>query len=95
MMLFFWTIPLMMLAVLVAAVPLVVVSRREAAQLVHDAEMRFERHRRRHPERHRTAHGDLQRGPSVPSPSGKSPHAPWYKPVLLVHSSRPHESETV
>lgn len=97
--LFVISIPLMLVAVGVAVVPLVVVSRREVTELVHEAEMKFERHRRNHPVRHRAP---LERGRTVTATS-RRPHShdshesheshehheprplqrPWHEPVLL------------
>jgi hypothetical protein len=87
--LFVISIPLMIVAVGLAVVPLVVVSRREVSDLVRESEMKFERHRRNHPVRHRAP---LERGRTAPATAtSRRPHAdehqlrqrPWHEPVLV------------
>jgi hypothetical protein len=93
---FFWTIPLMGLAVLAAFVPLVVVSRREFAELLHEAEIRFARHHAKRPRRHRMA-GRSPRAAMRPQSEEPTPsrQRAWHQPLLLQHRSRIDErSET-
>jgi hypothetical protein len=89
--LFVISIPLMIVAVGVAVVPLIVVSRREVTDLVRESEMKFERHRRNHPVRHRAP---LERGESATATATatvRGSHTdehrprqrPWYEPVLV------------
>jgi hypothetical protein len=87
--LFVISIPLMIVAVGIAVVPLVVVSRREVTDLVRESEAKFERHRRNHPVRHRAP---LERGGSAtgaamscrPRADEHRPRQrPWHEPVLL------------
>jgi hypothetical protein len=89
--LFVISIPLMIVAVGIAVVPLVVVSRREVTDLVRESEMKFERHRRNHPVRHRAP---LERGrtaTATATATARRPHTgehqarqrPWYEPVLV------------
>ncbi|HUE06798.1 MAG TPA: hypothetical protein VMP41_05190 [Acidimicrobiales bacterium] len=81
--LFYMTIPLMVLAILVAAVPLVVVSRREVTDLVRDAEKRFERHQRDHPGRQRITRRAARRSLADRPQSQNPRQRPWHQPVLL------------
>jgi hypothetical protein len=69
------SIPIMILAVGLAVIPLVVVSHREVTDLVREAETKFDRHRRNHPVRHRAP---LER--HTPATSQQQ-H--WHEPVLL------------
>jgi hypothetical protein len=80
--LFYLTIPLMVVAVGAAAVPLLVASRREITQLTREAEMKVELHRRRHGLR---AHSHQERRPSQPAPRPSTQRDPnaWYRPVLI------------
>lgn len=86
--LFVMSIPLMIVAVGIAVVPLVVVSRREVTELVREAEMKFERHRRLHPVRHRAPRerhstaAMTSRTPPQPKEQ-ESRQLPWYEPVLF------------
>ena len=77
------TIPLMALAVLVAAVPLVVVSRREVTDLVREAEKRFDRHQREHPGRHGSTRRAAKRPMAGRPPAEALRQRPWHEPVLL------------
>ncbi len=77
------TIPLMVLAILVAAVPLLVVSRREVTDLVREAERRFERHQREHPGRHRITRRAAKRSMAGRPQAETSRQRPWHQPVLL------------
>lgn len=79
--LFYLSIPLMVVAIGAAAVPLLVTSRREIRQLAHEAEMKVELHHRRHGTR---THSHLTQ------PHGQAPrrrthrdHNAWYRPVLI------------
>jgi hypothetical protein len=81
--LFYMTIPLMVLAILVAAVPLVVVSRREVTELVREAEKRFERHQREHPGRHRITRSAAKRSVAPRAHADIPQQRPWHQPVLL------------
>jgi hypothetical protein len=77
--LFVISIPLM----IVAVVPLVVVSRREITDLVHGAEAKFERHRRRHPVRHRAPMDRRTPTTSGHPRADEARQRPWHEPVLL------------
>jgi hypothetical protein len=82
--LFFLTIPLMVVAIGAAAVPLLVASRREITQLAREAEMKVELHRRRHGMRthgHATPHSP--RPQSSPRRSTHHDRNAWYRPVLI------------
>jgi hypothetical protein len=86
--LFVISIPLMIVAIGIAVVPLVVVSRREVSELVRESEAKFERHRRTHPVRHRAPLE--RRTPAAASAASRRPNAedheprqrPWHEPVL-------------
>lgn len=81
--LFYLTIPLMVVAIGVAAVPLLVASRREIAQLTREAEMKLELHRRRHGLR---THSHMARPAQPRQPVRRNTHHDrnaWYRPVLI------------
>jgi hypothetical protein len=81
--LFYMTLPLMVLAILLATVPLIVLSCREVTDLVREAETRFERHRRAHRERRRITRVAPMRT-SGGRPESETPRQrPWHEPVLL------------
>lgn len=79
---FYLTIPLMVLAIGAAAVPLFVVSRREITQFIREAEMKVELHRRRHGMR---THSHGAPRPSQPQHRRGTHHDrnAWYRPVLI------------
>lgn len=79
--LFYLTIPLMVLAIGAAAIPLLVTSRREVRQLAREAEMKVELHHRRHGLR---THTHMARPPRpVPRRRTHRDHNAWYRPVLI------------
>lgn len=81
--LFYMTIPLFALAVLGAAVPLLVASRREVHELVHEADARFERHRREHAGRRRTTSHAASRAVAGRPQNDAPRQRPWHEPVLV------------
>ena len=89
--LFVISIPLMIVAIGLAVVPLVVVSRREVSDLVRESEIKFERHRRNHPVRHRAPLEPGRTATGSATATSRRPHAdehqprqrPWHEPVLL------------
>ena len=83
MLLFEMSIPLMILAVCIAAVPLIVVSRREVSELVREAEMKFERHRREHPVGHRGVNTRHTHGRAGRGRPREHSERPWYEPVFV------------
>jgi hypothetical protein len=81
--LFYLTIPLMVLAVAIAAVPLLMASRREITQLAPEAEFEWGLHRRRHGRAPQGAPGAVR---SHRRPARRATHledAAWHQPVLI------------
>lgn len=77
------SIPIMIVAVGLAVLPLVVVSRREVSELGREAETRFHRHRRNHPVRHRAPLERHTAATSRHQPPDDPRQRPWHEPVLL------------
>jgi hypothetical protein len=78
--LFVISIPLMIVAVGLAVVPLFVVSRREVTELVRESEAKFERHRRNHPVRHRAPLERRTTATATATATSRRPHADEHVP---------------
>ena len=83
--LFILTIPLMLVAIGIAVVPLIAMSKREMRHLMYEAERRLEEHRLVHQAHHhvRPAAASVPAAGAVRAPAHRDRERHWHQPVLV------------
>lgn len=83
--LFVISIPLMLVAIGIAVVPLIAMSKKEVRHLMHEAERRVEEHRLVHQahEHARHASASAPADAAVHAPAHLHGERPWHEPVLV------------
>jgi len=83
--LFILTIPLMLIAIGIAVVPLIALSRKEIRHLMDEAERRLEEHRLVHQAHHHARHASASAPAdgAVQAPVHRDRERPWHQSVLV------------